>query len=315
MAFPIEMHPTWAFLSRSHFLGSVSILFLPLSAASQDSASQITQPGTMAKKGSNKPTKKKGTPKQELAKAAQQETRGLNSSQPEFSTQQHGPVILFRFTAPGDQHQALARMESFYESCEDARRYLTLQNASTKPLCRNYQAFNLPIRAIYEWLQAMQDAESMIQEHTSHNAQGWWSLYTTPREACLLDHLSQVGCFNLTTNSKAPSYLISVIENSALPHEMLHALYFLHSGYRGAAQQAWKVLSKKCRAVVGQNFTLRGYGEQVWIDEFQAYVSEDGGEFGKKVQQECNEVKELLLRAQYSAWLDLRFDAMIFLGS
>lgn len=53
---------------------------------------------------------------------------------------------------------------------------------------------------------------------------------------------------------------------------------------------------------------MRGYGQQVWVDEFQAYVSENTGEFGKKFRAECEEVGIVLTQAQAQAWKELNLN-------
>lgn len=264
----------------------------------------------MAKKGVKK---KNGTCKEAPSKTLPEESKAQDGSKPDFLTQHQGPLILLKFTTPKAQHQALARMESFYESNKESRTYINLQDTATKSLCRNYQAFNLPVSAICEWLQAMRISESPLQETSGNIPQGWWRSFTTPQEACVLRHLSQVGCFKSPTSGEAPSYLISVTEASAIPHEALHALYFLHPGYKEKAQQVWMGLSQKCQAVISQDFTLRGYGEHVWVDEFQAYVSEDHGEFGNKARQECSDAKGSLIKAQGAAWKELDMNIGAFL--
>lgn len=256
----------------------------------------------MAKKCAKK---KDGIGKETRSKKSQGESRGQDGSKPDFLTQHQGPLILLKFATLKAQHQTLARMESFYESNKDARTYINLKEAATKGLCQNYQAFNLPVIAIWDWLQAMRASENTLQETSSNAPHGWWHSFASPHEALLLEHLSQVGCFKSPATGKVPSYLISVTEASAIPHEALHALYFLHSGYKETAQQVWKGLSPKCQAVISHDFTLRGYGEHVWVDEFQAYVSEDDGEFGNKSRQECNEAKGVLIKAQGVAWKEL----------
>lgn len=257
--------------------------------------------------------KKNGTWKEAPSKTPSEESIGQDESKPDFLTQHHGPLILLKFTTPKAQHQALARMESFYESNNNARTYINLQEAATKSLCRNYEAFNLPVSAVREWLQAMRESENTLQETSGNNPQGWWRSYTTPQEACLLQHLSQVGCFKNSVTGEIPQYLISVTGASAIPHEVLHALYFLHPGYKEKSQQVWAGLSQKCQTVISKTFTLRGYGEHVWVDEFQAYVSEDDGEFGNKTRKECAEAQTHLIKAQATAWreLDMNIGALL----
>lgn len=245
-----------------------------------------------------------------------------------FVSVRRGLVIILRFSSPANQHRALARVESYYESNSEARKYLSLKESEQKRLCPNYEAFNLPLCALHDWLRAMREAEGIVKpqqqdtntdtiETTATTPQKhWWSSCTNSQESLLLEHLSKAGCLDeraaptkvihqhcVTSNL---SYLISTTSDASLPHEMLHALYHIHAGYRATAQKAWKEgLLKKTRAVVQQDLLLRGYGPQVWADEFQAYISEDAGEFGKRLEDECLEMQKMLLVAQKSARAEL----------
>ncbi|KAF3767135.1 hypothetical protein M406DRAFT_328235 [Cryphonectria parasitica EP155] len=228
----------------------------------------------------------------------------------DFRAQQLGPLIILRFHSPKAQHQALARLEAFYESKDAVGTYISLANPQTRRLCPNYKAFNLPTSAIYDWLVAMRTAELGASQSIAGKFeaafQGWWGPFVNTEESRLLAHLAQAGCFGrLSARGEVPSYLISVSEQSAILHEALHALYFLHSDYRDRAQEVWDRLSKRCQLTIQQGMVLRGYGSHVWVDEFQAYVSENVGEFGNKTKEECTEVKKLLLSAQEVAWKEL----------
>lgn len=239
-----------------------------------------------------------------------------DSAPADFQVQRHGPLILLHFTAPKIQHQAMARMEAFYESKSEAEKYISLQDPKTQLLCRNYQAFNLPLCAIREWLHAMQTSEG-ISSSRQGNANPfctarWWCPFTNSQECQLLTQLCRLGLFNAPKGWDASRYLISITNKSAIHHELLHALFFLHPGYREKAQGLWEGLSNRCRIVVTNDLLMRGYGEQVWVDEFQAYVSENAGEFGKKVRAECNEAGMVLRDAQAQAWKELNLDIARF---
>lgn len=238
----------------------------------------------------------------------------------DFAVQRHGPVIVFRYTSPSAQHHAFARVEAFYESKSDAQTYLSLQAASNRRLCANYQAFNLPTTALHSWLQAMWNAETGFQkskeDRPEHKGtQGWWHAFTNPHESSLLAHLSQAGWLRGAElgDPAAQSYLVSASDESSIPHEALHALYFLHAGYRDEVQRVWDRLSKKCQSIIQRDLALRGYGEHVWVDEFQAYVVEDVAEFGNRAKQECNEASLALRSAQKLAWSDLGLDRNILM--
>lgn len=95
---------------------------------------------------------------------------------------------------------------------------------------------------------------------------------------------------------------------SALPHERLHALFFLSPSYRRIVYFVWGeppeggkgrsdpqsdgevhrapparlALSAKTRKVIGADLKLRGYAKHVWADEFQAYLLGEGGREGSR---------------------------------
>lgn len=186
-----------------------------------------------------------------------------------FTGRRSGPLIVVQYTSSIIQHQALARMETFYESKTDSQTYLSLQAVEMKQLCRNYQAFNLPISTVHSWLHAMQNAGRPSRDTktaSQGNPQGWWRSFTNSHESHLLDYLNQVGCFKSLDFSEAPIYLISVSESGSIHHEALHALFFLHSEYRSEVQRVWDEFSEKCQSTVQRDLTLRGYGKQVWVD-------------------------------------------------
>ncbi|KAJ4387078.1 enhancer of mRNA decapping [Gnomoniopsis smithogilvyi] len=253
---------------------------------------------------------KKGLVAQVQPKGASNQPSSQNAAFPkDFEMREYGPLILVHFSSPKAQHQALARVETFYESGSDASNYISLQNPKTKLMCRNYEAFNMPILAIKEWLQAMKISEKALSR-SQHNADpysfpGWWRSFTNLQESNLLDQLWRCGCLKALKDGENPVYLISFINKSAVHHDLLHALYFLHPGYQDMVRKQWLALSKPCRLVITHELLMRGYGEHVWIDEFQAYVSEDQGCFGKKVTEECHQVRLELRAAQSLAWEEL----------
>lgn len=102
-----------------------------------------------------------------------------------------------------------------------------------------------------------------------------------------------------------PTYLISSVKAHTaknLPHERLHALYYLGTEYRQQCNQIWDDLPPKERKVVEYDLHMRGYAEHVWPDEFQAYISEDVKEFGQRVVSTVAEARQDILKAQKLAW-------------
>jgi hypothetical protein len=61
-------------------------------------------------------------------------------------------------------------------------------------------------------------------------------------------------------------------EKSVLEHEVLHARYFLDKEYRKKVLRMWKKQSVKYQNKVFQKMRSMGYPEEVWLDEWQAYL-------------------------------------------
>lgn len=261
----------------------------------------------------------------------------------------HGPLAIFTFPCRKTQHDAFARLAAFYESSGNAGRYISLEEAERMRLCQNYEAYNVPTSVVREWLGVMRaaavevgkatwnsdkktttntttTAHQCTQKRGVDSREEWWVTLTNKAETQLLAYLNQLGCLNSTElrsqlpnraiascKTVLPTYIIAITSARALPHEALHALYFLHKDYRECAQKAWNGLSKRCQAIIQQDMKQRGYAPHIWVDEFQAYVSEDEEIFGKRAREECSPAKRLLLSAQKVAWHDLKLDVDQFL--
>ena len=93
-----------------------------------------------------------------------------------------------------------------------------------------------------------------------------------------------------------PLYLISHLQTdkSTLLHEYAHAHYHLSSSYREECHRLWDSLDDATRSIISKELAFRNYREDVVIDEFQAYVVEGPGEFGKKVVGRLGEVHRVL---------------------
>lgn len=225
------------------------------------------------------------------------------------------PVLMLLFPTAALQHAALARIEAFYESDSNAKRYLSLQEAADERICRNYQGFNFPLRqGVHEWLDAMFEA-------TNSNADSakWWTPHCSAEENELLDVLISLGAISPYEGassrndgeSGSVSYVISCIASQAystLPHELLHALYFLSPPYRAFVKSQWDSLSAANKKVIETDLGLRKYSSSVFQDEFQAYLGEGLGtekEFGNKPALECKEIAQQLRKQATKEWKKL----------
>ncbi|KAN0064041.1 hypothetical protein ACQY0O_003647 [Thecaphora frezii] len=203
-----------------------------------------------------------------------------------FGAVASGRLLTLLFPTAATQHAALARMEAFYEGAGDsAQTYLSLEEARAQRICRNYEAFNLPVRAVREWLEAIK-AEGKS-----------WREECNIEETKVLEYLLEQEWMN--REGEGEGYIISTLSTPAgersIEHERMHAIYYFEPAYRAVAKEAFELLSKGVRKVVEGDLRLRGYREEVWVDEFQAYLVEQGeGVFGNKAREECKEARRRL---------------------
>lgn len=261
------------------------------------------------------PTRRRGAPKKHVSSSASTTAAAAAAapSGPLFtSAVLPGTLITLRFTWAAAQHAALARMEAFYEGAAssgdgEAGAYLTLQEAKEARLCRNYEAFNLPLEAARSWLGKMREKEedanpastqaaATSSEEAAEESEVWWAPYCNVEERQLLAQLDALGALEASPLSTAPRYLISILTTkpSSQTHELQHALFFLSASFRAASEAAFAALAGRARKAVEHDLGMRGYAARVWPDEFQAYVHEDVGEFGNVAREACVEAREAL---------------------
>ena len=78
-------------------------------------------------------------------------------------------------------------------------------------------------------------------------------------------------------------YVIGIYHVHSLPHEKLHAKYYLDATYKKKIDEEWAQLDDVKRNKIIQALTKMGYTEKVWMDEYQAYrYSEKANFFGFK---------------------------------
>ena len=105
---------------------------------------------------------------------------------------------------------------------------------------------------------------------------------------------------NSTSSHKSISfsslYIIATTRSEMhhLTHELRHVLYFFDSKYRTLVHQVWNDLDTSIQTKITSELMGWGYAERVWIDEFQAYVSEDSNCFGKKLKFHLDKSHALL---------------------
>jgi hypothetical protein len=222
------------------------------------------------------------------------------------------------------QHAALSRIEAYYESSQDTRNYLTLDQARLARQCQNYEAFNFPIDVVKRWLAGMEevhcpDGKPASQEgdedrdllRSPSRETHWWYPFCNDQERCLLSYLNRLGILDDVSTSekvnKAPVYLISTLQDqqSSLRHERLHFLYFFSEEYRTQVKLVYETLSSRALRIIQQDLTMRKYSPDVWVDEFQAYISEDAGEFGSSVKAECQGISQTLRQYQTRLWNEI----------
>lgn len=95
----------------------------------------------------------------------------------------------------------------------------------------------LPVEKIREWIREMK-VDARKEEAEDLNEE-WYKEHCNPYEIQMLEYLQPVGAVDLQLlnndtllDRTSPSYLVSSHSPSSLPHERLHALYYLSSSYR-----------------------------------------------------------------------------------
>ncbi|WFD25561.1 enhancer of mRNA decapping [Malassezia nana] len=229
-----------------------------------------------------------------------------------FWAHAHGPLVTLVFGSSAAQHAALARVESFYESATHAGTYLSWDEARRARLCQGYEAYNLPMDSVREWLTAMRAA--IGTEEDPETDVPWWKAHCSPEEQALLAYLSEQGALTPEGGTGAHSYLISALvkrADEALEHERLHALYYLSPSYRALLNELWASLPKAIASAIQFDLQMRGYREDVWRDELGAYLGVRGPhtrrkdpcqEFGNKSASACAEVRRTLLERIPTCW-------------
>ena len=233
-----------------------------------------------------------------------------------FRALAHGPLVTLVFGSSAEQHAALARMESFYESVHFAGRYLSWDEARGARLCQGYEAYNLPLASVREWLAAMRAAvgDTVTESHEEEAKESpppWWHAHCSPEEHALLTYLDAQGALS---SEATPTYLISALvkrADEALDHERLHALYYLSPSYRALLDELWTSMPKAIASAIQYDLQMRGYKEAVWRDELGAYLGVRGlptrrqdpcQEFGNKSAATCAEMRRTLLARIPTCW-------------
>lgn len=149
-------------------------------------------------------------------------------------------LVTLAFRSKAAQHAALARVEAFYESAAQTKEYVDLKQAASQRQCSNYEAFNVPISTVRNWLQAMrlatrppcaegaalleadiaaiqleseEDAASgsnRLPTETEFSASSageaaWWTPHCSHEEVELLRYLDELGCFAAARVDDNPS--------------------------------------------------------------------------------------------------------------
>lgn len=100
--------------------------------------------------------------------------------------------------------------------------------------------------------------------------------------------------FPITTEK----YFIASVEGDALTynHEYRHYKFYISAEYQKKCVKSWNALSQKQRDCVEKWLSNFGYSPSVFIDEFQAYSTTEGGVlFGVPQRKEFDEIIAVLI--------------------
>lgn len=297
------------------------------------SSNQTALSGALAAAGFSVTTQEPSSPSMPVSASTNIEKDGSAAASQQTAQQEpvfghivSSPVLTLLFPTAALQHAALARMEAFYESDSNGKRYLSLEQAADERICRNYQGFNFPLRqGVQEWLDAMYEAVNASDEEDSPK---WWGKHCNAEEVQLLDVLVTLGAISPFEGASSRNiddeqedrrsgrvtYVISCVASQAhstLPHELLHALYFLSPSYRKFVAQQYASVSSANKKVIETDLGMRKYSPSVFEDEFQAYLAEGLGtekEFGNKPAAECKDIADALRAQVAKEWSKLGLD-------
>ena len=79
-------------------------------------------------------------------------------------------------------------------------------------------------------------------------------------------------------------YVIGIYNSSSIQHELLHAKYYIDSNYREKVIKEWNEMEPVKKQHITKFLKKMGYGDNVIIDEYQAYrYTEKPNFFGVKL--------------------------------
>jgi len=172
-------------------------------------------------------------------------------------------IFLFEFKNNYDLCMYFLRYQEFYESPSskfrgksftifDFMKWYSLKygnGAFTYP--NDWDGFNLPSKIIYDvWNQRL------IPDRNFYD----FEMYSAWKE-----------CYEIT---QGPFYIIGIVKgNTALSHEIAHALFYLNQEYKKEMKKLVSGLTPTIKKEIGTTLKRLGYASKVYIDEAQAYLS------------------------------------------
>ncbi|KAJ1569790.1 heme peroxidase, partial [Nowakowskiella sp. JEL0078] len=111
----------------------------------------------------------------------------------------------------------------------------------------------------------------------------------------------------LSSFDPEPKYIVGCLESDrmTLHHEWCHSRFYLDEEYKILCHEVWNSFiigsnekgsdSMKCSAAVRYELKMRGYKEENYCDEFQAYlVAEGSSEFGRRWKEQLESISHVL---------------------
>lgn len=139
-------------------------------------------------------------------------TANANTSSPShgsFTSFISGPVITLRFTSKAAQHRALSRVETYYEGVDEklqgyqswgalmgALQGKTPSDIAERGLCKGYEAFNLPLSVVGEWVEEMRRVEER-EADLDLDSMAWVGACCLAEEVELLRFLEAEGVLSI----------------------------------------------------------------------------------------------------------------------
>lgn len=192
------------------------------------------------------------------------------TTQPTY-TAIHDPsgVLILQFSTISSLQKCLERPHIAYEGAE---------------LRGPLKGVNFPVMHLLQW------ATMIRKENLTKDELEMFSLIRTKNKKSLMDWE------NVYEKQLESRYLLACVagDMSTMLHEWAHAVYYLDEDYKRLSHQLYEQLPGDIKEIIDKELAFRNYRDDVFVDEFQAYVVEGPSELGKKLTMQLMQSHKML---------------------